>query len=776
MKRASLLVTAAWPPFVYGLSDGSIFDGVATCDCVTATPSFWLHSARSGNKSPDLRLLAKFYTLPPNMLFARRLLCALPLVFLSLLRAATPTHVQASLVSADATVQPGHPVTVALRLIHDPHWHTYWVNPGTGYVTTLEWKLPPGWTAGEIQWPAPSILRDHTGAIVGNGYEADLLLPVTLTPPADLKPGATVTLPASAGWLMCQDVCIPGNADVSLTLNVAADAPKPDAVWGAKIRATVSGLPRTDAAWKVSAARSPKTITLTVAAVGPAPASAPTDLHFFADDNLVAYELPQTVASDGHGGFVLTLPVAPDGPADAKKLVGVLTSESGWLAGGVLRGLRVDTVFGAAPAVTSAKSASASGQTPTASGSLGGTLLLALVGGLILNLMPCVFPVLGIKILGFVNQSGHDKKKVVAHGLVFALGVLLSFWTLAGTLAVLRAGGSQLGWGFQLQSPAFVFSLAAVMLAFAMNMSGVFEFGLGATAVGSELQMKSGFAGSFFTGVLATVVATPCSAPFLAPALGAALALSTLESFAIFTAIAIGLAAPYLLLSIFPQAIKVLPRPGAWMETFKQFMAFPLYATVGYLVWVLAGQTTDEGLQNALFGLVLVALGVWVYGRWTAPGASAGRVRFGVAGLVVCAAAGAWLGWPRSAEARSASALASGAPEVVWEPWSPETVAKLRGEGRIVYVDFTARWCATCQANKKLVFHNDDVLKYFAEKKIVTLRGDWTNKDPRITAELAAYNRSAVPFNVIWLPGKNDPVMLPELLSASTVLEALKKS
>ncbi len=716
------------------------------------------------------------------MLSLRRLSIALALMgFIFSARAATPSHVAASLVAADATVQPGHPLTVALRLVHDAHWHTYWINPGTGYATKIDWKLPAGWTAGEIQWPAPHLLKDHTGATVGNGYNDEVFLPVTLTPPAELKPGEKVELNASAEWLMCEDVCIPGDAKLSLTLSVAAETPQPDAAWSEKIRATVTGLPRTDAAWKiVSAQRDAKNISFMVQPTGPAKAT-PTDLHFFADDNLVAYELPQIVRPDGQGGFALTMPLAPDSPKDSKKLIGVLTTESSWIAGSVLRGLRVETdltVVAAVAGPTDGRAAwPATGSTaaPAATGSLLGTLLLALVGGLILNLMPCVFPVLGIKSLGFVNQSGQDKKKVVMHGLVFALGVLLSFWTLAGVLAVLRAGGSQLGWGFQLQSPAFVFSLAAVMLAFAMNMSGVFEFALGATAVGSELQMKSGFAGSFFTGVLATVVATPCSAPFLAPALGAALALSTIESFAIFTAIAIGLAAPYLLLSIFPQAIKVLPRPGAWMETFKQFMAFPLYATVGYLVWVLAGQTSDEGLQNALFGLVLVALAVWIYGRWTAPGASAGRVRFGVVGLVVTAAVGVWLGWPHDAAAKSAAALAAGAPEVVWEPWSPEAVAKLRAEGRIVYVDFTARWCATCQANKKLVFHSDEVLKYFSAKKIVTLRGDWTNKDARITSELAAYNRSAVPFNLLWFPGKNDPVILPELLTPSTVLDALKK-
>ncbi|MBI4623905.1 MAG: thioredoxin family protein, partial [Verrucomicrobia bacterium] len=502
--------------------------------------------------------------------------------------------------------------------------------------------------------------------------------------------------------------------------------------------------------------------------------------HFFSEDNLVTYDGPQTVRSDGRGGFVLTLSVSPDGPPDTKKLLGVVTSENGWLAGGSLRGLRVAAEF--QPTTVAARSGAASGSggagsraatAKPAAGGLAGTLLLAAIGGLILNLMPCVFPVLGLKILGFVNQAGHQRSKVIIHGLNFTLGVLLSFWTLAGVLVVLRAGGNQLGWGFQLQSPVFVYVLTVLMLAFGMNMSGVFEFGLRATAVGSDLQSKSGYAGSFFTGVLATVVATPCSAPFLAPALGAALAVPPVESFAIFTAIALGLALPYLLLSIFPQAVKVLPRPGGWMETFKQFMAFPLYATAVYLVWVLAAQTGEEGFRSVLFSLVLVAMAVWMYGRWTAPGASPGRVRFGVASLVLVGALGLWVGWPRSAAAQTTGPDA--APAVAWEPWSPEAVAKLHSEGRIVYVDFTARWCATCQANKRLVFHSDEVLKYFAEKKIATLRGDWTNKDPRITAELASYNRSAVPFNVIWMPGKDEPVILPELLTAGTVLEALKK-
>jgi thiol:disulfide interchange protein/DsbC/DsbD-like thiol-disulfide interchange protein len=693
-----------------------------------------------------------------------------PLLAAAFFLAAAPSvvraQVAASLVSADASIKPGTPFTVALRLVHQPHWHSYWINPGTGLPTSLKWKLPDGWKAGDILWPAPMLLTDTRGNVIGNGYDGDLLLPVTITPPADLKPGTTMNLPVAADWLMCQDECVPGSAKLSLTLPVSADDPKPDPEFGQRIRFLLTQIPVTDPSWAVAAARDPKTVTLTVRTTEGSHASreAPGDLHFFSEDALIASDQPQAVTSDGKGGFTLVLPVSDDGPKDATRLVGVLTSTKGWQPNGVLPGVRIDVAFGTATASVPAGGSAQPAPAPVAGGFLG-TLVLAFIGGLILNLMPCVFPVLGIKILGFVNQAGADRRKVTLHGLVFTSGVLVSFWVLAGILAVLRAGGSHLGWGFQLQSPEFVFGLAAAMLAFALNMSGVFEFGLTATGIGSNLQSKSGLIGSFLTGALATVAATPCAAPFLAPALGAALALSTVQSFAIFTVIGVGLSTPYLLLSAFPAAVKVLPRPGAWMETFKQAMAFPLYATVAYLVWVLAGQLPETGLLSSLFGLVLVAMGVWAYGRWNAPGASPGRIRFGRIACVLLLAAGAWAGWPTPA-----------APtDIVWDKWSPEAVEKLRSENRIIYVDFTARWCATCQANKRLVFHSDEVLKEFREKRIATLRGDWTNKDPAITAELAKYNRAAVPFNLIWAPGRADPILLPEILTPSVVLGAIPK-
>jgi thiol:disulfide interchange protein DsbD len=381
--------------------------------------------------------------------------------------------------------------------------------------------------------------------------------------------------------------------------------------------------------------------------------------------------------------------------------------------------------------------------------------------------MPCVFPVLGIKILGFVNQAGSDRRKVIAHGLVYTLGVLLSFWILAGVILALRSSGQEIGWGAQLQSPGFVFGMAVFLLIFSLNLSGLFEIGLSATSVGGKLQMKQGYSGSFFSGILAVLVSTPCSAPFLAPALGAAFstAFSASESMLIFTIIAIGLASPYLLLSLFPSAVKLLPRPGVWMETFKQLMAFPLYATVGWLLWVLAAQTKDDdnALLLILFALVLIAMAAWVYGRWAKPGA-----RVAAAALLI---GGLWFGWPESVDASSA---AESGYAVKWETWSPAALETARAAGRTVYVDFTARWCATCQTNKAAVFTSAAVLAELEKRNVLLLKADWTNRDPAITAELAKWNRSAVPFNLIY-HGTAEPVVLPELLTPGTVLEAFAK-
>ncbi len=692
--------------------------------------------------------------------------------------------VVAELVSAQASIQPGQPFWVALKLDHDEHWHTYWINPGTGYPTSLTWKLPPGFTAGPIVWPTPHLVKDTQGNVTGNGYERTAFLFVQITPPADLAPGSTVTLQAGAEWLMCKDSCMPGEAQLSLTRPVTAEKPAPDMTIARLFNNAFADLPAPVKDWAFTAQREGTVVTLRITPRREGAADL-GELHYFDEAAVVDYSLPQKLTKDG-ATYVLTMTLSSDEAAPkAAGLKGLLVSKNGFSPTGPKTAV-IDEPFVVkepvkAAANTAAPANGGDGAPPSTGensgaqpASLLGTLFLAFLGGLVLNLMPCVFPVLGIKIMGFVNQSGSDKTKVVQHGVAFAAGVVLSFWALAGALLALRAGGAQLGWGFQLQSPAFVFGMAAFLLIFALNLSGLFEVGLSATGAGASLQSKEGFAGSFFTGMLATLVATPCSAPFLAPALGAALTLSAVESLAVFTAIAVGLALPYLLLSIFPQAIKLLPKPGAWMETFKQFMAFPLYATVGWLLWVLAAQTAgdDNGLLLIVFGFVLIAMAAWAYGRFAQAWGKPGTQLFGRVFAAALLVAGLWLGWPKGAEAAPAPGAQTGY-QVVWQKWSPEAVAAAQAAGNFAYVDFTARWCATCQTNKATVFHDDAVLAKFAEKKVVLFRADWTNKDPQITQELAKWNRSAVPFNLIYAPGKKDPVVLPELLTGSIVLEKL---
>jgi thiol:disulfide interchange protein DsbD len=682
-----------------------------------------------------------------------------------------PVPVKAELVGAEMSVQPGRAFTIALRLDQLPPWHTYWKYAGTGYATKLTWDLPPGWTVGPIQWPTPGKLMDAQGVITGNGYEGVVYLPVTVTPPAGVTPGGTVSLKAKAEWLMCSpEQCVPGEAQVALTLPVRAEAPETDPAHGAGIAAALAALPRDPGGWQVRAERAGKTIRLRLTAQAGASLPAPVRPWFFPDKEFVQFDKPQVFREEGPGDYVFELTLSPYADAGATRLTGVLRTEGSWAAaGGPVTGLPIDVPLaeGSDLSVNVVSPATAEGAVAVPAAGLAGTLLLAFFGGLILNLMPCVFPVLGIKILGFVHQAGADRRKVVVHGLAFTAGVLLSFWVLAGVLIALRHGGKQLGtgWGFQLQSPVFVFMLAVVMLGFALNLSGVFELGLAATAAGGSLQAKQGFTGSFFTGVLATVVATPCSAPLVGTALGAALTLPEGEGLLVFTFMGLGLSTPYLALSAFPGAVKWLPRPGAWMETFKQFMAFPLYATTGYLVWVLSGQVGKDGLLNTVFGLTGVALAAWCYGRFAAPGSRPGRARFGLAAGLGLLAFGLWLGWPRS----------PASDDIAWEPWSAERAAQLHAGGRPVYVDFTALWCPTCQANKRVVFGSAEVRRVFHDRHVATLEADWTNFDPKIAAELAKWGRVAVPFNLLWLPGQTEPKPLPSLLSPGIVLEALGK-
>lgn len=708
---------------------------------------------------------------------------------LSLLAFALPTllaaalvrnqHVGAELVAEPAAIEPGKPFTVGLRLVHDAHWHTYWKASTTGYANSIEWDLPPGFTAGPLQWPVPRTYE--MGGLVEFVYEGEVLLPVTITPPVDLPVGGEVTLRARAEWLMCKDVCIPGGVDLRLSLPVrAASTPNADTAGlfaSARDALPVAQTPFEAVAWRVGDA-----IFLALSGHG---TPLPPDLYYFDAQTFLTPQMEQTVKRPSADTALIELSVDPAGNIIPERLRGVLaTREGSWLDGARRPGWELDLAWSAGPpSFLAASSATGADGTPADAGqrSLLAVLGLAFVGGFILNLMPCVFPVIGIKIMGFVNQAGEARGKIVAHGLTFTAGVLVSFWVLAGLLIILRSGGAELGWGWQLQNPGFVYLLAAFLFVFGLNMSGLFEIGTSAMGVGSQLSSRSGLTGSFFSGVLATVVATPCAAPFLAPALGAALALPPVTSLVVFTAIGLGLSLPYLLLSAFPGLIHRLPRPGPWMETFKQFLSFLLYATAGYLLWVLVGQMVeDEGyLADALlwsiFGLVLIALGAWIYGRWGAAHRPARVRRTGVVIALLAVAGGIGMGFPHPAFDPAALAETD-APPVEWQKWAPGKAAELAAEGNLVYVDFTARWCTTCQVNKKAVFSSAEVRRFFAENKVVALKADWTNKDPEIARALAAFDRTAVPFNLVYAPGQAEPVLLPELLTPGIVLDHLRQA
>jgi thiol:disulfide interchange protein len=395
-----------------------------------------------------------------------------------------------------------------------------------------------------------------------------------------------------------------------------------------------------------------------------------------------------------------------------------------------------------------------------------GYLVFAFIGGLILNVMPCVFPVLGIKIMSVVQQAGGDKRQVLMHGLAYTVGILICFWALGGL--VISLGKT---WGFQLQSPGFVFGLAVFFLIFGLNMAGVFEIGASAVGVGANLQSKHGLSGSFFSGLLAVVVATPCSAPFLGSALGYTVTLPGVQAMLMFTMIGIGLASPFLVLSLVPSLVAALPRPGAWMESFKQGMSFLLFGTVVFLVWVLTGMIEGQPMLFLLFGLVVVALGCWIYGRWSLPHKPKRTRLIAVvlAGLAVVG--GLAFGWPE-AEVATVEEGSHSEGGLTWEAWSPEKVAALRAEGKAVYIDYTAKWCFTCQVNKR-VYKDPAVKQVIAEKKVVLLKADWTNEDPRISQALSELGKAAVPVNVLYLPGVKEPVVLDELLTADGVVKAI---
>jgi thiol:disulfide interchange protein DsbD len=660
--------------------------------------------------------------------------------------------VRVELLRETQSIRPGETFWVALRQQIHPGWHTYWgVNPGdAGEPTRVEWTLPAGFAAGEITWPYPA--RFPVGIAMSYGYEGDVVLPIPITAPRDLAPGTRVPLRGQASWLVCEKVCVPEEAAIALSVPVADEAPRPDPRGAALIADARRRVPSASP-WAASFVASAETVSLTVAARDLAPERIAEVWFYPARWGAIEHAAPQQARLTPQG---ITLEVKrgqlPE--ATASGIEGVLVVAER-LEGGVARhafALRAEPQAGAAAlAVLRA-------------------MALALAGGLVLNLMPCVLPVLSVKTLALVSHA-DGRAGLARHGLVYTAGVLLAFAVVTGALLALRAGGEQIGWGFQLQSPVVVTLLAFVLFTVALNLSGVFQVTGRFAGAGHTLAGRPGYPGSFFTGALAAVAATPCTAPFMGAAVGYAVTQPWTTALLVFETLALGLALPFLVLTLVPAWRRWLPAPGPWMERLKQGLAFPLYASVAWLVWVLSQQTGPAGIAAALGGLVVIAFAAWLYTssrgaraawRWTAT-AAVGALVLGALAL------GPLTGAVSSAPQKQAEAEG-------WEPFSAARLSELRAAGRPVLVNVTAAWCLTCLVNERVALRAPAVTAALARKDVATLKADWTNRDPAITHVLGSFGRNGVPLYLLYpARGAGEPTVLPQILSESAVVEALEK-
>lgn len=677
----------------------------------------------------------------------------------------TTPQVRAELVAhAPDGLAAGKPVWLGLKLEHQPDWHTYWKNPGdSGLPTALEWTLPAGVKAGDIEWPTPAKLP--IGPLLNYGYEDTLLLPVAISIPAGFAADA-LDVKLRADWLVCKEVCIPEGGDFILKLPAAAATAGHAALFAAARAALPAAVPGAQA----SAAVDGDGLQLRVSGL-PA-AWHGKALAFLPETTGVIHNAAPVQGVWSGEQWTARVPLDPQRSASPSTMPAVLT------APGQAAGLQVDfKVAGVWPAAAVAPAALPSlgdavlSPPSAAPVGLGWALLLALAGGALLNLMPCVFPVLSLKVLGFASQAtqahGGQRRALLAGGLAYTAGVVLSFVGLAALLLALRAGGEHLGWGFQLQSPAVVAVLAALFTLIGLNLAGVFEFGSVLPSSLAAARARHPVLDSALTGVLAVAIASPCTAPFMGASLGLAMTLPTIQALSVFAALGLGMALPYLAASAWPALARMLPRPGAWMLHFKTLMAFPMFATVVWLVWVLGQQTGIDGAAALLVLLLALAFAAWALGS-PALGRHARR-GFGVAALLLMAAALFWAG-PALRQEAVASASASSDP---WQPWSTEKVAQAQAAGQPVFVDFTAAWCVTCQFNKRTTFANAEVQAAFAQRQVLLLRADWTRRDAAISAELARLGRSGVPVYALYSPASTSPTLLSEILSPAEVQSAL---
>ena len=715
----------------------------------------------------------------------------------------TTPYVRAELLAhAPQGVAPGQPLWLGLQITHQPEWHTYWKNPGdSGLPTELVWTLPAGLDAGEIAWPLPR--KIPIGTLANYGYEGTVLLPVPVTVASTFAPGpltkdATIELRAS--WLVCRKECIPEEGVFTLKLPIQSTT----ALHGGAFEAAAMAQPQpvlagTGGSGPESQAQLADGNALQISVHGLPVALRGKTLDLFPETaEIIDNAAPWPQAWNG-SVWTATVPLSPQRSASPSLMPVVLAEKTsgqetaghatgpdtrtGYRAelkvlGTWPQGAAVATVSPALEAALKANAAQAGGTAATnaATATPGGgassltltaALLGALLGGLILNLMPCVFPVLAIKVVGF-TQHAQNRRAHRISGIAYTAGVVLSFIALGALMLGLRAAGEAIGWGFQLQSPAVVAGLAALFTLIALNLAGVFELGHFLPSSVASLQARHPVADSFLTGVLAVAVASPCTAPFMGASLGLTATLPAPQALAVFAALGLGLALPYLAASFVPAVARALPRPGAWMDTFRKLMAFPMLATVVWLVWVLGQQSGIDGAGALLILLVGLSLVVWALSL-------AGRARVWMASVSIAAMALLlWAFAPHVTTVPSAQAAtpATQASATGWQPWAPGAAEQIVATGRPVFVDFTAAWCVTCQYNKKTTLANADVLADLQARNVALLRADWTRRDPAITAALTALGRSGVPVYVFYRPGK-PPVVLTEVLSVDEVRAVL---
>ena len=680
----------------------------------------------------------------------------------------TSPQVRAELMAhAPDGADPGKTVWVGLQLTHQPDWHTYWKNSGdSGLPTSLQWTLPAGVTAGDIAWPLPK--KIPIGNLANYGFEGTVLLAVPLTISPAFKPSlqGDLEIGLKANWLVCRKECIPEEGDLTLRLPVRGSTALNGAAFDANRQAQPQALSG-DSQVTVNGN------TLQVSVVGLPMAMQGHKLEFFPE----TAEVIETAAkwTQGWQGpkWSASVPLSAHRGQSPDVMPLLLVAEldgqrTGFLAQATVNGGWPKTADAASvsPALAAALQANttalnnAATTSPASSLGLWAALLGALLGGLILNLMPCVFPVLAIKVMSF-TQHADDRRGHRISGLAYSAGVVLSFLALGALMLGLRSAGEQLGWGFQLQAPAVVAALAVLFTVLGLNLAGLFEFGQFLPSRVSTLESKNIALNAFLSGVLAVAIASPCTAPFMGASLGLALGLPALQALAIFAAIGVGMALPYLAASLIPAVAKLLPRPGHWMATFRRAMAFPMFATVVWLVWVLGQQTGIDGASALLALLVALSAVIWSLTLH-------GRTRLVVASIaIVLSTLLTWATGQNILKLSEAVAATPGSSER-WQAWAPGKVEQALASGTPVFVDFTAAWCVTCQYNKKTTLAHADVLADLAAKKVTLLRADWTRRDPAITAALGQLGRNGVPVYVLYQNG-HPPVVLSEILSVAEV-------